>query len=182
MGSLLGTHDMSKRELNFRLNSLASAAIPKDGHPMQIKTILVATDFSEDAEAAIEAAVEMAKTFGAKLELFHAYYIEVPSVYAGFGGDFSLPGDILDPIREGAQASMAELVKRVATRGVNVDGRVAMERPAKAILEEAERLLADLIVIGTRGLSGFEHFMLGSTADRVIRMAQCPVLTVRSKS
>ena len=148
---------------------------------MQIKTILVATDFSDDANAAIDAAVEMARAFDAKLELFHAYYVEVPAVYAGFGGDFRMPGDIIDPIREGAQSSMAELIKRVAASGVNVDGRVAMERPAKAILEEAERLLADLIVMGTRGLSGFEHFVLGSTADRVIRMAQCPVLTVRSK-
>jgi nucleotide-binding universal stress UspA family protein len=149
---------------------------------MQIKTILVATDFSEDADAAIEAAVEMAKAFGAKIELFHAYYIEVPPVYAGFGGDFTMPQDIIDPIREGAQAAMADLVKRIATSGVDVDGRVEMERSAKAILAVAERLRADLIVMGTRGLSGIEHLVLGSTADRVIRMAHCPVLTVRSKS
>jgi len=149
---------------------------------MQIKTILVATDFSEDADAAIDAAIEMARVFGAKLELYHAYYVEVPAVYAGFGGDFTMPQDILDPIREGAQASMAALVERVSASGVEVDGRTEMERPVKAILAEAERLLADLIVMGTRGLSGFEHFVLGSTADRVIRMAQCPVLTVRSKS
>lgn len=149
---------------------------------MNIKTILVATDFSDDADAAIEAAVEMAKAFGSKIELFHAYYVEVPAVYAGFGGDFTMPQDIIDPIREGAQAAMADTVKRVATSGVEVDGRVAMERSAKAILAEAERVLADLIVMGTRGLSGIEHLVLGSTADRVIRMAQCPVLTVRSKS
>ena len=147
-----------------------------------IETILVATDFSDDAGAAIDAAVEMARAFGSKLELFHAYYVEAPAVYAGFGGDFRMPQDIIDPIREGAQASMEALVERVGASGVAVEGRVAMERPAKAILDEAERLLADLIVMGTRGLSGFEHFVLGSTADRVIRMAQCPVLTVRSKS
>jgi len=149
---------------------------------MQLKTILVATDFSDDADAAIDAAIEMARAFGAKLELFHAYYVEVPSIYAGFGGDFTMPQDVLDPIREGAQARMADLVERVSKSGVDVAGRVAMEHPVKAILQEAERLLADLIVMGTRGLAGFEHFLLGSTADRVIRMAQCPVLTVRSKS
>ena len=55
---------------------------------MQIKTILVATDFSDDANAAIDAAVEMARAFDAKLELFHAFYVEVPAVYAGFGGGF----------------------------------------------------------------------------------------------
>jgi nucleotide-binding universal stress UspA family protein len=149
---------------------------------MQIKTVLVATDFSDDADAAIEAAVDMARAFGSKLELFHAYYLEVPNIYDGFGGDFSMPLDLLDPIREGAQNLMAELVLRVAKSGVEVDGRTAMERPVKAILDEADRLMADLIVMGTRGLSGLQHVVLGSTADRVIRIAKCPVLTVKSSS
>jgi nucleotide-binding universal stress UspA family protein len=149
---------------------------------MQIKTILVATDFSQDADAAIDAALEMASVFGAKLEIFHAYYVDVPAVYAGFGNDYTMPQDVLGPISEGAQASMDAVLERVGGSGVDVSGRVEMERPVKAILGEAERVLADLIVMGTRGLSGFEHFVLGSTADRVIRLAQCPVLTVRSKS
>ena len=146
---------------------------------MQIKTILVATDFSEDANAAIDAAVEMAKGFGSKLELFHAYYVEVPAVYAGFGGDFSMPGDIIDPIREGAQTAMADLIKRVAASGIDVDGKVAMERPAKAILEEAERLLADLIVMGSHGKTGLERLLVGSVSERVIGSAECPVLVVK---
>ena len=149
---------------------------------MKISTILVATDFSEDADAAIETAIEMARAFGSRLELFHAYHVDVPAIYGGFGGDFSIPMDLLDPIREGAQASMAQLVERVAKSGVEVDGKVSMERPATAILNEAERLPADLVVMGTRGLSGLAHVLLGSTADRVIRLAECPVLTIRSKS
>ncbi len=149
---------------------------------MQIKMILVATDFSQDAEAAVEAGLEMARTFDAKLELFHAYYVDVPAVYAGFGNDYVMPQDVLDPISKGAEASMDAALERVAGSGVTVTGRVEMERSVTAILGEAERILADLIVMGTRGLSGFEHLVLGSTADRVIRMAKCPVLTVRSKS
>ena len=149
---------------------------------MQIKTILVPTDFSDDAEAALEEAVELAKTFGAKLELFHAFHLEVPPIYGGFGGDFTNPQDILEPIREAAQASMDDLVDRLSKRGANVRGRVMMEHAAPAILAEAERVLADLIVMGTRGLSGLDHLVLGSTAERVIRMAHCPVLTIRRKS
>jgi nucleotide-binding universal stress UspA family protein len=57
-----------------------------------------------------------------------------------------------------------------------------MEYASRAILDEAERLLADLIVMGTRGLTGLEHLVLGSTAERVIRLARCPVMTVRTKS
>ena len=57
---------------------------------MQIKTILVATDFSSDADAALDAAIDLAKAFDSKLELFHAYHVEIPPIYAGFGGDFML--------------------------------------------------------------------------------------------
>ncbi len=149
---------------------------------MQIKTILVPTDFSSDADAAIEAAIDLAEAFDAKLELFHAYHVEIPPIYAGFGGDFTRPEDILEPIREGAEATMNRLVEEVAARGLDVRGRVAMDYASRAILDEAERLLADLIVMGTRGLTGLEHLVLGSTAERVIRLARCPVMTVRTKS
>lgn len=149
---------------------------------MKIKTILVATDFSSDAEAAVETAIELAKAFDAKLELFHAYHVEIPPIYAGFGGDFTRPEDILGPIREGAEATMNRLVEDVAAKGVPVQGRIAMDHASRAILEEAERVLADLIVIGTRGLTGLEHLVLGSTAERVLRLAHCPVMTVKAKS
>jgi nucleotide-binding universal stress UspA family protein len=149
---------------------------------MQIKTILVATDFSSDADAAIEMAIEFALAFDSKLELFHAYHVEIPPIYAGFGGDFTRPADILEPIREGAEATMNKLVEEVAARGLDVRGRVAMDYASRAILDEAERLLADLIVMGTRGLSGLDHLVLGSTAERVIRLAHCPVMTVKTKS
>jgi universal stress protein A len=149
---------------------------------MQIKTILVATDFSEDADTAIETAIELAKTFDAKLELFHAYHVEIPPSYAGFGGDFARPEDILQTIHEGAQGAMNRLVEDVAEKGLDVRGRVAMDRASVAILDEADRLLADLIVMGTRGLTGLEHLVLGSTAERVIRLAPCPVLTVKTKA
>jgi len=148
---------------------------------MQIKTILVATDFSEDADTAIETAIELAKAFDAKLELFHAYHVEIPPSYAGFGGDFSRPEDILQTINEGAQGAMNRLVEQVAEKGLDVRGRVPMDHASVAILDEADRLLADLIVMGTRGLTGLEHLVLGSTAERVIRLAPCPVLTVKSK-
>jgi nucleotide-binding universal stress UspA family protein len=148
---------------------------------MQIKTILVATDFSPDADAAVDLAVEFARTFDAKLELYHAYHVEIPPIYAGFGGDFSRPEDILEPIREGAEATMNELVEKVAARGVDVRGRVALEHVSRGVLDEAERVLADLIIMGSRGLTGLPHLVLGSTAERVIRLAKCPVLTVKSK-
>ncbi len=148
---------------------------------MQIKTILAATDFSSDADAALEMAIEFAKIFDARLELFHAYHVEIPPIYAGFGGDFTRPEDILGPVREGAEDAMNKLVESVAARGVDVHGRVEMDYASRAILAEADRLGADLIVMGTRGLKGIEHLVLGSTAEKVIRLAPCPVLTVKTR-
>lgn len=147
---------------------------------MDIKNILVPTDHSEDASAAIEAAVEFAKTFGAKLTLLNAYHVEIPAIYGGFGGDFVIPQDILEPVRQSADASMEKLVKEVAEKGVDVDGRVVMEYPSRAILDVAEALPADLIVMGTRGLTGIKHVLVGSTAERIVRLAQCPVVTIKA--
>jgi universal stress protein A len=149
---------------------------------MTIKTILVATDFSDDANAALETAVDFAKSFGAKLELLHAYHVDVPAVYGGFGGDFVMPQDILEPIRQAANASMEKLVKDVSAKKVEVDGRAVMEHAVQAILEHADRLSADLIVTGTRGLTGLKHVLIGSTAERIVRLAPCPVLTVKAKA
>lgn len=147
---------------------------------MKIKTILVPTDFSQGAGAALDTAVGFATTFGARLQLFHAYHLDVPPLYGGFGGEFSTPFDILEPIRQEAESAMEQLVKEVAAKGVEVEGRVVMEHASTAIVEEASQLPADLIVIGTRGLTGLDHLLLGSTAERVLRLAHCPVVTVKA--
>lgn len=149
---------------------------------MNISRILVPTDFSEDAAAALDRAIDLAKAFGARIHLIHAYHVEIPPIYGGFGADFSTPFDVLEPIRKQAESSMDELVEQVAAKGVEVEGRVVMEHAAGAIVEEAEQLPADLIVIGTRGLTGLGHILLGSTAERVVRLAPCPVMTVKAEA
>jgi len=147
---------------------------------MKIQSILVPTDFSEDARAAIDAAVEWAAEFGAKIHIVHAYFVDVPAVYGGYGGDFLLPADILEPIREAAESAVAEVVADASKRGVPVEGRATLGDASSTILVEAERLGVDLIVMGTRGLTGLKHVILGSTAERVVRKAPCPVLTVKA--
>ena len=149
---------------------------------MKIQNILVATDFSEDARTAVDTAIDWAKEFGASLHVVHAYFVDVPSVYGGYGGDFLLPTDILAPVREAAEESVSELVAEARRRGVTVQGRAMLGDASNSILAEAERVEADLIVIGTRGLTGLKHVILGSTAERVVRMAPCRVLTVKASS
>ena len=90
---------------------------------MKIRTILVATDFSHDANAALEAASYLAKVCGSRLKLLHAYRVDIPAIYGKFGGDFVIPQNILESIRQAAEVSMAALVKDVAEEGTDVEGR-----------------------------------------------------------
>ena len=76
---------------------------------------------------------------------------------------------------------MNALLKELRNNGNDVDGHVVMEYPPRAILDEATRISADMIVMGTRGLTGIKHVIVGSTAERVVRLADCPVLTIKAK-
>lgn len=148
---------------------------------MSFKRILVPTDFSTHAEVALETAIEFAKAFNSEVHLVHGYYLDVPPSYiAGDGIGFINPQDILEPIREAAEDSLEKLIRDTASRGIKVEGRVLMGPPAQVTLAEVERLNASLIVMGTRGLTGLKHVLLGSTAERVVRMAACPVVTVKA--
>lgn len=149
---------------------------------MKIQSILVPTDFSDDARSALDTAVDWAAEFGATIHIVHAYFVDVPAVYGGYGGDFLLPADILEPVREAAENSVAELVAEAGQRGVSVEGRAMLGDASSSILAEAERLNSDLIVMGTRGLTGLKHVILGSTAERVVRKSPCFVLTVKTNA
>ena len=138
-------------------------------------------DFSTHARVALDTALDFAEAFSSQVHLVHAYYLDVPPSYlAGEASGFVNVQDVLEPLREGAEAQMEELIKEIDERGIKIKGRVRMGHPSQVILGEAERLPADAIVMGTRGLTGLKHVFLGSTAERVVRMAHCPVVTVKA--
>ncbi len=142
---------------------------------MKIKTILVPIDFSSHSEKAMETAVEFAKAFGAEVHLLHAYSLPV-GVVGPY--DYQIPANILTDMRESAKKRVDEEVSKLADSGVPAKGVITEGLPTQAILDTAEQLGADLIVMGTRGLTGLKHVVLGSVAERTIRQATCPVLTV----
>ncbi|MEZ4334875.1 MAG: universal stress protein [Myxococcota bacterium] len=148
---------------------------------MKISTILVPTDFSEDAASALAMAKELAGKLGSRLVILHAYRVDLPMATPDLGGGFILPDRFYEELRASATKQVEALAAETAKTGVAVEGVAIEERPASAIVETAKRLPADLIVMGTRGLTGLAHVVLGSVADRVIREATCPVLTVRAK-
>jgi nucleotide-binding universal stress UspA family protein len=141
---------------------------------IRVKKILVPTDFSRCSMAATDRAVSLAQTFQAQVILLH---VMEPPVY---GLDFSLthPG-ILPVVRQKLMERMEQAVDVMRDRGIEAEGYFIIGVPSVEIIRAAEKHNADLIVMGTHGRTGLSHILLGSTAERVIQRARCPVLTVK---
>ncbi|HPG24668.1 MAG: universal stress protein [Spirochaetaceae bacterium] len=145
---------------------------------MKLETIVVATDFSESANHAVAVAADYAKHFEAQLVLVHAYRVDIPVASPLTGGGYILPEGFYEQLAKQANAQVEKAAKALEKEGVAAVGVAVDQQAATAIVEEARARKADLIVMGTRGLTGIKHLALGSVADRVVRTAPCPVLTV----
>jgi universal stress protein A len=143
---------------------------------LAIKTILVPTDFSENSHGALQFAEALARQFGATLHLVHVCQ---PTTLATGGVDaafISLP----DVEEETRTAAMAEASKLASTlTGLPTTTEIAFGSPAACIVAAAVEHGVDLIVMGTHDRGPIMHMVLGSVAERVVRTAPCPVLTVR---
>lgn len=140
--------------------------------------ILVPTDFSEDAELAIDTARRLLSPLAqqARLILLHAF--NLPIEYTAYG---PIPTSInyLQDTGLDAERRLQEMTDRLTAEGLSVDWVAREGDPSVVIVEEAEHRGADLIAMGTHGHSGLRHLLLGSTAERVVQHAKCPVMTVR---
>jgi len=143
----------------------------------EFKTILVPHDFSDDANAALETALDLARRLGAEVHLLHSYQQPI-DVITPYG--VAIPAGLLPEIRAAALARLRQIAERHAGSGVPLQVRVVEGSPSVAITDAAEQLRADLVVMGTRGLTGLRHLLLGSVAERTLRTARCPVLTVKA--
>jgi nucleotide-binding universal stress UspA family protein len=144
--------------------------------PAGYRRVLVPTDFSPDAERALELARALVAKTGGKLVVMHSY--DLPALLTGGAaiGQASLEKALQDAGRE----RLAEL--RASLSGVDAETVLEQGRPDMATLDTAERTKAELVVMGTRGRTGLAHVVLGSTAERVIRRAHPPVITVKSRA
>ncbi len=140
------------------------------------KKVLCPIDFSEPARAAMQVAVEVSRQFDSDLTLFHAY--ELPGYTLPEGSVVASP-KMLQDLADQAEAHLLEW------RGIAEGMGAARVRTAKGIGEPAAEIAElaqeggyDLVVVGTHGRTGFRHALLGSVAERVVRRARCPVLTV----
>jgi len=143
---------------------------------IQIRRILVPVDFSEHAKPVVEWACHLARVHESSLLLLHAYHL--PVEFQQLEGAY-LPPDFWADVKKEATKSLADTAKGIRDQGLEVEEIVREGYPATVIVDEAERREVDLVVLGTHGLSGLKHLLLGSVAERVVQKAPCPVLTVK---
>jgi universal stress protein A len=144
----------------------------------QIRRIVCPTDFSPTATKAVALAAEMANRFGAELVLLYVLP-ELNYPIRGLGMASAFP-HLREELHTRAKEQLTEVQKGLpAGTKSSLDLRDGM--PHDLILACAKDKNADLIVMGTHGHTGIKHALLGSSAERVVRLAECPVLTVRSK-
>lgn len=139
------------------------------------KKILCAVDFSKGSERAIAKAEELAKAFAGEIELLHAYQIPVLAMP---DAPVTVSPSFVADLTDHAQQALAKQEQALKAHGLAVTTKLIQGNPADTIVARAEEISAYLIVIGTHGRSGFRRFLLGSIAERVVRMATVPVLTV----
>jgi len=138
--------------------------------------ILIAADFSEHSHKAVKTGAELAKQFGARVDLVHAFELPLPLLTPY---EVALPATFIGEAKEAAARELARVKDEVAALGVSVETYLRDGAPDVAIDELARELGSDLIVMGTRGHTGLKHVLLGSVAERTLRHAPCPVLTVK---
>lgn len=144
---------------------------------MKVERILFPTDFSEGASNALSYAVDLAEHYNARLYILHVVY-DIQRA-AGFNIPHISSDELYDELKDWA-AKELEKSSIEETRGLsNIEKVVVQGIPYEEIVDFAKKEKIDMIVIGTYGRSGLERFIYGSTAERVVRIAPCPVVTVR---
>lgn len=147
---------------------------------MTISRILVPTDFSADADAALKYACDLARTFRASVQAINV--VENPLAVGAWSPDAytaEIAGLQIGLVRD-AQARLEKTVAALADTGLETVTEVRTGHAANEIVKAAREAGVDLIVMGTTGRTGVAHLIMGSVAERVVRHALCPVLTLRA--
>lgn len=166
----------SVTERTIRSSSIPVLAVKQEAiEPMPLRRILVPIDFSPHSQSAVDAAATLARREGARLDLIHV--VEPVADHLRHGSQ-----DVIEFDEENRRLA-AERLEALATtleKDVpSIESHLGTGPPAETIAQEAERLASSLVVMGTHGLTGIEHAMVGSVTEHTLRLAKCAVLTTK---
>ncbi len=184
---VMGTHGHSPLR-HFFLGSVAEQVVRYAPCPVMVlgrmedapghfENILLPVDFSDASHKAADVALELAGKHKARLHLLHVYQDVVPPVYYVY----SEKAFEWDPkLKKRGEEALAKFMARHSAQGVEMATHLVEGRVSRSIVEVSNKEPIDLIVMGTAGLTGVHHFILGSVTEKVLRKADVPVLTVRA--
>jgi universal stress protein A len=142
-----------------------------------IQHILVPVDFGKAADHALTIAMQLAKVLQARLTLLHVVQTSLmPGPHVGAGVT-----PYLDEVEAQAQQILGQYAQCVEAAGITCDTVIDLASPFQCIVDYAAKQQVDMIVMGTHGHTGLQHMLLGSVAERVVRMAPCPVLVTQGR-
>ncbi len=142
---------------------------------MEYKRILCPVDFSDISKRVLQIAADLAKRFGANLHVIHVFQLPATMLEAVYED----PTDMEEEIRQRLNDKLNEFVQKTKKPDLKITTGVYEGVPDVEIIKSARENQADMIVMGTRGKTGLSHVLLGSVAERVIRNAEMPVMTIR---
>ena len=146
---------------------------------MQIRSILLPTDFSECANYALSYTASLARTFGARIVCVHVIEPIVPTVgYTGMTEPLPI-ADISEQLEDSAERELPKIAECEECAGLEVEEVIVHGEAASEIVRVAKEHAVELIVISSHGRTGFGRIFFGSTAEAVVRHASCPVLVVK---
>lgn len=145
---------------------------------IQISKILVPTDFSEHSKLALRYGCELARQFNAELTLVHVVEDIYPLV-ADPGAMVASSMDFVGDLQRSAETALSSFVPKEWEEGITIHRQVVVGVPFMEIVRLAKESQINLLVVTTHGRTGLAHVLLGSVAERIVRKAPCPVLTVR---
>ena len=165
---------LPRRRVTVRATKKAAAAAPKSA-ALTLRSILVPVDFSTESTKALHYAISLARQYGAKITVLN---VVEPASFPDFATSPLVMEN--DRVIASARIRLDSLCQREAIDPLLLEKRLVRQgAPFHEITDAARSLKADLIVITTHGYTGWKHALIGSTAERVVRHAPCPVLSVR---
>ena len=143
---------------------------------MDFNLILCAVDFSETSDRAFDYSVELARKLGAKIRVIHVFQISATALP---GGLLVAPIDYENMLQEQLQDRLDTYIENKKVKDVEITTDICEGIPYLEITQAATDVHADMIVVGTHGRTGLPHMLMGSVAERVVRTADVPVVSVR---